>query len=151
MVGTASSSTSTTTFQIAVTYFFNKPENSGWLKFKKDQFDTSVDIDNSAAIKLTNGVFSGRGTVMIIGPDRTLSIDLSKVSYGKEGESSFGECSITPTTTDGTRTDCYNVSITGANFVLKDGTTEPATVSLRAAPAKTCDVTSDTCIIVPGT
>ena len=147
-VGTASGSTTTFQLSFNVTYFFNKPENSGWLKFKKDQFDTNVDIDNSAAIRLTNGVFSGRGTIMIIGPDRTLSIDLSKVT--SDG-SSFGECSITPTTTDGTRTGCYNVAITGATFMTKDGATEPATVFLRAAPAKTCDITADACIIVPGT
>lgn len=138
-----------------VTYFFNKPENSGWLKFKRSAFDTDVNIDNSAAIRMSGGTFSGRGMISIIGPDKpTLVIDLAKVTYGKVGESTFGECSaVTPTaTTDGTARGCYSVLIEGAKVVYQDGTIhDAAPFYLFAAPSKTCDTRTDTCIITPGT
>jgi hypothetical protein len=136
-----------------VTYFFNQPENSGWLKFKKDQFDTNVDIDNSAAVRLSGGTFSGRGTIQIIGPDRVLVINLAQVSYGKVGESSFGECTVgTPTTTDGATRGCYSLQISGAKFVMNTGEIhDAAPFALIAGPKKECTSREGPCIITPGT
>ena len=148
-VGVADSPTSEATeASFNVTYMFNKVENSGWLKFKKDQFDTQVDIDNSAAVKMNGGVFSGKGTIQIIGSDRVLVINLAQVSYG---ESSFGECTVgTPTaTTDGASRGCYSVQISGAKLVMNDGTTHDASLYLRAGPKKECISREGPCIITP--
>jgi hypothetical protein len=147
-VGIASGeSQSTVQFQIGVTYMLNKPENSGWLKFKRDADDTSIDIDNSAAVRMTNGVFSGKGTIRIVGPDRTFSIDLSKATFG-EG-TSFAECTA-PTTAD-TKSSCFNLQLGGGVITTADGQKSPAT--LIVGPDRTravCVAGTEACIITAG-
>lgn len=115
----------------SVTYMLNKPENTGWLKFNKDQ-NNQTDVDNSAAIKMTNGVFSGRGTIRISDELGTFIIDLSKVSFG-DG-TSFNECTA-PTapsvTTDG-KPSCFQLDLggPGAQFVTKAGASSQARFTL---------------------
>ena len=116
--------------QFSVTYFLNKPENSGWLKFNRDG-DTSTDVDNSAAIKLTNGVLSGKGTIRLLAPGGTFTIDLSKADFRG---TTFEDCGATRLTEG--EGSCFNAfaSGPGVSYVKKGETTaHPATLTLRPA------------------
>jgi hypothetical protein len=116
------------TVQFSVTYFLNKPENSGWLKFNRDG-DTSTDVDNSAAIKMTNGVWSGKGTIRLLAPGGTFTIDLSKSDFSR---TSFEECAD-PRLTEGAGS-CFTAIATGdgVTYVKKgETTTHAATLTLR--------------------
>ena len=147
-VGIADSEASDPTFaNFNVTYMFNKVENSGWLKFDKDEFD-NTSVDNSAAIRYSAGVYSGRGTIRINSTGGTYVIDLSKVNY-TDGAVSFSDCAVETTsfTTDGRVGTCYDAVLTGAgvNFVDEKGTSTAASLTLRAAPKDT-----DSCSVERG-
>jgi hypothetical protein len=120
---------------------------SGWLKFDKDEFD-NTSVDNSAAIRYSAGVYSGRGTIRINSTGGTYVIDLSKVNY-TDGAVSFSDCAVETTsfTTDGRVGTCYDAVLTGAgvNFVDEKGTSTAASLTLRAAPKDT-----DSCSVERG-
>jgi hypothetical protein len=140
-VGVASTqdqSAPTFTVQFSVTYFMNKPENSGWLKFNRDG-DKSTDVDNSAAIKLTNGVWSGKGTIRLLAGGGTFIIDLSKSDFRG---TSFEDCGDSRLTAG--EGSCFNALISGdgVSYVKKGETTShAATLTLRPALKST-----DTCV-----
>lgn len=99
-----------TTFNLRVTYFFNKTANSGWLKFDSEMGDASV--DKNAQVRFSSGQFSGKGTITI----GDVSIDLTKVSQ----TSQFGSCEswgsiigpdIPTSTTDSAPVGCFNLVI----------------------------------------
>jgi len=118
---------------LLVTYFLNKPENSGWLKFNKDQFD-NTDIDNSAGIKLQAGVYSGRGFLKITADAGFFVFDLSKQDFGRGVL--FNECTTpTASTTDGTAPGCFALTLTG-NFVAGSDV-RPVTLQLVPGPTTT--------------
>ena len=157
-VGVAEDNTSSdpTSVVFRVTYFLNKPENSGWLKFNKDEFD-NTDVDNSAAIKMQNGVFSGKGIVRIQGTGGVFIINLAKVDYAG-GRTSFNECAATVGTeglTSETGPSCFSVALAGegVTYVPKGGTATSATLFLRPGPT-TVDSCSnrlaDECFISTG-
>ena len=140
-----------------VTYFFNKPENSGWLKFNKDEFD-NTDIDNSAGIKFSSGVYTGKGVITIKAKSGlgNYVIDLSQVDFAKT-RTGFGECTVaeSPTLTSDGGSSCFLIDFgqTGASFVPK-ATGVPGAASLvltvgRTTGTEVCsnDVVSDGCSI----
>ena len=134
-----SESSNSTGVVFRVTYFFNRTENSGWLKFNKDEFD-NTDVDNSAAIKYSSGAYTGKGIVRIraLSGNGMFIFDLSKLDFSQG--TVFTECAAptpTPTaTTDGT-TDgapsCFRVNLSGAGatFVPTGGTARPAYLTLN--------------------
>lgn len=134
-----------TSVNLKVTYFLNKPENSGWLKFNRDD-DPATDIDNSAAIKMTAGVFTGRGIIRITGSGGAFRIDLSKVSFGR---TAFETCD--PAGTDGGG-KCFFVDLggSGATFTNKDGVVSSATFIIgpdRSRGESCVPSSTDACII----
>ncbi|HEX6573695.1 MAG TPA: hypothetical protein VF042_01890 [Gemmatimonadaceae bacterium] len=143
-VGTASTETETSTIQFNVTYFFNRPETSGWLKFNRDAYD-NTDIDNSAAIKLTNGVLSGKGIIRVFVDDGVYRIDLSKVTFGER--TGFSECDATGS--------CFLFDLSGAGvtYIDKAGTPHEARIIIGPDKVRTdscLSTTSDACIITDG-
>lgn len=65
-----------------VRYFFNKTANAGWLKFDSEPGD--VTVDKNAQIRYSNGVFSGKGIILVNG----VAVDLAGVTQA----SRFGSC-----------------------------------------------------------
>ena len=107
-VGTSSG----TSFTLNVRYFFNKPANSGWIKFDSEVGDVSV--DKNAQIRYSGGVFSGKGIVTV----GSLSIDLSRVSQTSQFSSCDPWSIIGPdasTTADTAPVGCFNLVIGGVN------------------------------------
>jgi len=89
-----------------VTYFMNKTQNNGWVMFKSSD---GVVASPNAKISIHQGSVSGKGTVQLLLPGSTLSIDLSKNVSGK---STFnGDCSKT----------CGTILISGATLTPKVG------------------------------
>jgi hypothetical protein len=122
-----------------VTYMLNKPENSGWLKFNKDEF-SNTDVDNSAAIKMLGGVFSGKGTLRIAGTGGTFFFNLASQDFGgRAAIAAFGECTekteATITTTEGP--NCFALNLAGT-FVPTGGGSQTARLTL--IPGKTQSV-----------
>ena len=123
-----------TQLNFSVTYMLNKPENTGWLKFNRSAND-DVDIDNSAAVKMTNGVFSGRGTIVVKAEGGAFIINLAKVTFAG---SSFEECTAetVPTATGDGKTSCFNLVLDGVMFQPTGGTAVKAS-SFRLYPGFT--------------
>lgn len=152
-VGVAEDANSPGTFtnvNLSVTYFLNKPENSGWLKFNRGG-DEDVSVDNSAAVKMTNGVYSGKGIIRVSDGSGLFIIDLSKAVFNSG--TSFEECTATPTSTD--RATCFNLNLSGdgVQYRTKEGGLHPAT--FRLYPGKVgSDVcigdTTEECVVTPG-
>jgi hypothetical protein len=110
-----------TTLNFSVTYMLNKPENTGWLKFNRSEND-DADIDNSAAVKMTNGAFSGKGTILVRADGGAFIINLSQVTFAG---SSFDECTAetAPTATDDGKSSCFNLVLDGVIFQPSEGGT----------------------------
>lgn len=92
-----------TTFTLNVRYFFNKPGNSGWLKFESNV--PGATVDKNAQIRYSGGVFSGKGIVTVSG----VTLDLTRVSQASQ----FSSCEAW-----GART--------GGSDVVKTGDTAPS-------------------------
>ncbi len=109
-----SNGSGTFAFTLNVRYFFNKPANSGWLKFDSEQGDATV--DKNAQIRYSGGVFSGKGTVT---SQSGVVLDLTQVRQ----TSRFSSCA--PWTTIGTSgaattsetapIGCFNLVIGGVD------------------------------------
>lgn len=132
---------STSNVIMRVSYMLNKPENNGWLKFNKDEFDNTT-IDNSAGIKMSGGVYSGKGVIRILADNGTgfFIFDLAKMDLAR---TSFQECSAptAPSLTDGgTAGSCFQVILSGNYYASTTAT--PKVTSLWLRPGKT---TPDTC------
>lgn len=65
-------------FVLNVSYLFNKPGNSGWVHFDKQQ-DENVNIPNGAQVKMSQDVFSGKGIVEVTLGASLLIFDLASV------------------------------------------------------------------------
>jgi hypothetical protein len=95
---------------------------------------------------MSNGVFSGKGTIRIVGPDKTFSIDLSKATF--DG-TSFAECTA-PTTAD-TKASCFNLQLGGGVFTTPDGQKSPATLIIGPDHTRAvCAAGTEACIITAG-
>ena len=152
-VGTAQDTQNQSNFSTAefnVTYFLNKPENSGWLKFNRDAYD-NTDVDNSAAIRMTAGVYSGKGVIRLFAEGGTFIIDLSKANF--DG-TSFQDCGATTPAADGAGS-CFTANLGGAGvtFKTKEGSIHQASVQLRPQFRRTdscIGTSSEACIITSG-
>ena len=106
------------TFTVGVRYFFNKPANSGWLKFDSEAGD--VTVDKNAQVRYSQGVFSGKGIVTVSTASGPASFDLSRVSQ----TSKFSSCESwsapigtgdAVTTSDTAPVGCFNLVIGGVS------------------------------------
>jgi len=148
-VGSAQDSQNNTLLQVSfsLTYMLNKPDNSGWLKFNRDD-DPNTDITNSAAIRMQGGVYSGKGIIKVFQGGNVLTIDLSKVNY--DG-TSFDTCPAPGSLEKGS---CFGVTLNGDGISLttKDGRKISPTFIIGPDRSRgECTITTtDTCLISSG-
>ncbi len=84
----AVASTEMGSFIFRVTYLLNKPENSGFLSFQREQPE-GVTVSPFARIRLSKGVLSGKGEIRIQSDGKLLVLDLAEIV---DGASSFNGC-----------------------------------------------------------
>jgi hypothetical protein len=132
------------TVNFSVSYMLNKPENSGWLKFNRDG-DASTDISKSAAIRMSGGVYSGKGTIRVTTADGALNIDLSQVSF--DG-TSFDSC---PAAGSDEKGSCFALRMSGPGATFSSSRTGKIGVTFIIGPDKptSCSLTTDSCFITP--
>jgi hypothetical protein len=135
------------TVNFNLTYFLDKPNNAGWLRFNRDD-DETTDIANSAAIRMQGGLFSGKGIIKVFRSGDVLTIDLSKVNY--DG-TSFDTCPAPGSLEKGT---CFGATLNGDGITLttRDGAKLNPTFIIGPDRSRgECTITTtDTCLISSG-
>jgi len=113
-------------FVLNVTYFYNKPGNSGFLQVGNKQ-GGGAQVSNAARARSQNGKFSGNGVVEVATSGGILTFDLANISQS----SAFGDCrpfAQPPQSDDHHEVNCFRVVINGATL-----SGQPVSVVLQPA------------------
>lgn len=116
-------------FPLGVTYFFNKPGNSGWIQLPKKQ-DGGAVVGNAARVRLHKGEFLGDGEVKVQLGSGFLTFNLANVSQS----STFATCTVTAPEVGATARPeggCFYVEINNAMFEHTEGASETVSVVIR--------------------
>ncbi|MDQ3081596.1 MAG: hypothetical protein M3R07_05220 [Gemmatimonadota bacterium] len=99
-------------FVLNVTYFYNKPGNSGFLQVGNKQ-GGGAQVSNAARARSQNGKFSGNGVVEVATSGGTLTFDLANIS---QQSSVFGDCRPFAQPPQHHEVNCFRVVINGATL-----------------------------------
>ena len=130
-------------FVLDVTYFYNKPGNSGWLQVANKQ-GGGARVSNAARARFQNGVFSGKGVVEVTTSAGTLTFDLANISQS----SAFVDCRPFGQVSGNhhPETNCFKVVIEGATLRQPGSPSNSGqSVSVVLQPACVDDATRSSC------
>ena len=99
---------SATNFTIPVTYLYNPVGNSGFLHFRSDNAN-DVEADANGMVRLQDGVFSGKGQVVIETFEGTLIIFLNSINSAQSSFEGCGDNFFAAALPDRPENGCFNV------------------------------------------